>query len=71
MANDTVSKRTGPVNGQLWKGIFAVLTAALIIALWTGNARLAVVESRLADIDSRLSGLEGVLLYDKVGMGER
>ncbi len=65
MADDKISKRNSPVNGQLWKGTFAVLTAALIIALWTGNARLAVVESRLAAIDSRLLGLEGVLLYDK------
>ena len=65
MASDTASKRNGGMNGQLWKGIFAVLASALVIALWTGNARLAVVETALTGIDKRLSSLESVLLYDK------
>ena len=53
------------MNGQLWKGLFAILLASLIIALWTGNARLAVVEVGLAMIDGRLFRLERILVYDK------
>lgn len=52
------------MNGHLWKGTFAILTAALIVALWTGNARLAVVETQLVGIDGRLFQLERILIYD-------
>ncbi|KKK52674.1 hypothetical protein LCGC14_3102550 [marine sediment metagenome] len=55
------------MNGHLWKGTFAILTATLIAALWTGNARLAVVETQLTAIDGRLFQLERILLYDKAG----
>ena len=53
------------MNGHLWKGTFAILTAALIVALWTGNARLAVVEATVVGIDSRLFQLERILVYDQ------
>ena len=53
------------MNGQIWKGVFAILTASMVIALWTGNARLAVVEAGLTGIDERLFQLERILVYDQ------
>lgn len=62
--NPKIAKTDRAMNGHLWKGTFAILTAALIVALWTGNARLAVVETQLAGIDGRLFQLERILIYD-------
>jgi len=63
--NPKIARTDRAMNGQIWKGTFAILTASLIIALWTGNARLAVVEAGLTRIDDRLFQLERILVYDQ------
>ena len=52
------------MNGIVWRGIAAGIGILIATAIWTGNARLAVVETQLVGIDGRLFQLERILIYD-------
>ena len=45
------------MNGHGWKSIAAGIAIAGIVALWTGNARLASVETSMGFVTERVQNL--------------
>ena len=60
------------MNGTAWKTVFAGLIVALVAALWTGNARLASVETILQGLPAQLQGFNARITYlERLPMRER